>query len=115
LRKRRIGAGRKPSPDALDLLAYARAKYGEQTLKVLRAAWRLANAQAERPVIQNRLGLGGTKKLKLIAVPQLNTDEGNCGSTISRPGNSKLNGHGHTQSISRSVRNLGNPINQGAL
>jgi len=115
LRKRRIGAGRKPSADALNLLAYAQAKFGRQTRKVLRAAWRVANAQAETPVSQSRLGLSRTKELELIVVPLLGANEGNCGSTIRESRNTKVNGHGHPQSVSRNVRNLGNPINQGAL
>ena len=46
LRERRKGAGRKPSPDALELLACARSRYGERFLKVLRAAWRAGKARA---------------------------------------------------------------------
>jgi hypothetical protein len=46
LRTRLKGAGRKPSPDALELLEYARAQYGERSLKVLYAALRAGKAQA---------------------------------------------------------------------
>jgi hypothetical protein len=45
LRERRAGAGRKPSPDTLELLAHAQAKYGKRAVKVLRAAWRDGKAQ----------------------------------------------------------------------
>jgi hypothetical protein len=46
-RERRAGAGRKPSPDTLELLAHARTRYGERAVKVLRAAWRTGKAQAK--------------------------------------------------------------------
>jgi len=39
LRERGAGAGRKPSLEALELAAYARRRYGESSLKILRAAW----------------------------------------------------------------------------
>jgi hypothetical protein len=45
LRERRKGAGRKPSPATLELLAHARSRYGKDFLKVLRAAWRTGKAQ----------------------------------------------------------------------
>jgi hypothetical protein len=45
LRKRGAGGGRKPSPDALELLAHARSRYGYRFLKVLRAAWRAGRTQ----------------------------------------------------------------------
>jgi hypothetical protein len=47
LRERQPGAGRKPSRDTLELLHYARTKYGERHLKVLRAAWWTGKAQAK--------------------------------------------------------------------
>lgn len=40
LRERKKGAGRKPSPAALELLAHARSRYGENFLRVLYAACR---------------------------------------------------------------------------
>ena len=46
LRERKAGAGRKPLPDTLELLAHAQAKYGKRAIKVLRAAWRAGKAQA---------------------------------------------------------------------
>lgn len=45
LRERQKGAGRKPSSATLELLAHARSRYGEDFLKVLRAAWRTGKAQ----------------------------------------------------------------------
>jgi hypothetical protein len=47
LRARQKGAGRKPSPEVLDLLAHAQAKCGDRFLKDLRAAWRVGKEQAE--------------------------------------------------------------------
>lgn len=47
LRERQPGAGRKPSIETLELLSYARARYGKRYLKVLRAAWRTGKAQAK--------------------------------------------------------------------
>ncbi|MGA2544689.1 MAG: hypothetical protein ABSG78_24330, partial [Verrucomicrobiota bacterium] len=46
LRTRINGAGRKPSPDAPELLDYARGQYGERSLKVLYAALRAGKARA---------------------------------------------------------------------
>jgi hypothetical protein len=45
LRERKEGGGRKPSTFTLELLAHARSRYGEDCLKVLRAAWRTGKAQ----------------------------------------------------------------------
>jgi hypothetical protein len=45
LRERKKGAGRRPSPDALELLAHARSRYGENFLRVLYAACRAGKAQ----------------------------------------------------------------------
>ncbi len=44
-RERKKGGGRKSSPEVLSLLAYARERYGENYLKMLRAAWRTGKAQ----------------------------------------------------------------------
>jgi hypothetical protein len=46
LRERAKGAGRKFSNDALALLDYARSRYGERSLKVLRSALRAGKAEA---------------------------------------------------------------------
>jgi hypothetical protein len=61
-RERRVGAGRKPSPDALELLAHSQNRYGQKFLNVLRAAWRAGKAQvmAEQ-----------SAKIKLIVAPQI--------------------------------------------
>lgn len=45
LRERKKGGGRKPSPDALELLSHARGRYGERWFNVLRAAWRAGKGQ----------------------------------------------------------------------
>jgi hypothetical protein len=81
LRERKRGAGRKPSPAALELLAYARDQYGESCLKVLRAAWRAGKAQ--------RIAISSQKEARncasnLIVGPQLQRPESNCGATIRR-------------------------------
>ena len=55
LRKRGAGAGRKPSPDTLELLAHARRRYGARFLKVLRAAWRAGKARAAGDIPRNML------------------------------------------------------------
>ena len=47
LRERRPGAGRKPSPEVLELVAEARQRYGDRHLKILRAAYREGKAQAQ--------------------------------------------------------------------
>jgi hypothetical protein len=82
LRERRAGAGRKPSSAALELMAYAQDKYGEQFLKVLRAAWRAGKAQATAqqflPSSQHRTDM------ELIVAPQLQNPRGYLGATIKR-------------------------------
>jgi hypothetical protein len=45
MRANRVGAGRKPSPCALELLAISQQRYGKKFLNVLRAAWRAGKAQ----------------------------------------------------------------------
>ena len=45
LRQRRSGAGRKPSAEALKLLAHSRQQYGIRALRMLRAAYRAGKAQ----------------------------------------------------------------------
>jgi hypothetical protein len=63
LRARRTGAGPKPSREALELLAYAQAEYGERHVKILRAAWRAA--KAPRP------GRIPVTTIKVMAPPRL--------------------------------------------
>jgi hypothetical protein len=80
LRERRPGAGRKPSPAALELMVYAQDKYGEQFLKVLRAAWRAGKAQA---TAQNFLATPQSRAdMELILAPQLQNRRGYLGATI---------------------------------
>lgn len=84
LRERRPGAGRKPSPAALELMAYAQDKYGEQFLKVLRAAWRAGKAQTPP---QNFLAASQYgADMELILAPQLQNPRGYHGATIKRNG-----------------------------
>ena len=45
LRQRRTGGGRKPSAEALELLAHSRREYGSRALRMLRAAYRAGKAQ----------------------------------------------------------------------
>lgn len=76
LRTRGVGAGRKPSPDAIELLAYVRSRYGERFLRVLHAAARAGRAQ-----ISAEEANGTTN---IIVKAQLQRSEANCHSTISR-------------------------------
>jgi hypothetical protein len=69
LRERRAGAGRRPSPAALELVAHAQDKYGEQFLKVLRAAWRAGKAQATAQDFPTASRSGAD--MVLIVAPQL--------------------------------------------
>jgi hypothetical protein len=82
LRERRAGAGRRPSAAALELMAYAQDKYGEQFLKILRAAWRAGKAQTTahdfQAALQSRTDMG------LIVAPQLQNPGGYLGATIKR-------------------------------
>ena len=64
LRQRRSGAGRKPSAEALELLAHARRQYDTRALRVLRAAYRAGKAQASAANPANSVP-------ELIAAPQL--------------------------------------------
>jgi len=64
LRERRAGAGRKPSAEALELLAHARRQYDTRALRVLRAAYRAGKAQASAANPANSVP-------ELIAAPQL--------------------------------------------
>jgi hypothetical protein len=68
LRKRGAGAGRKPSPDALELLAYARSRFGERFRKVLRAAWRAGNTRPAGDSLCESLYSG---TINTIVAPQL--------------------------------------------
>jgi hypothetical protein len=68
LRERREGAGRKPSPEALELLAHARNRYGGKFLNVLRAAWRAGKAHAVGDIPRESPHRG---KIATIVGPQL--------------------------------------------
>lgn len=76
LRARKAGAGRKPSRDALEILAHARSRYGERFLSVLRGAWRAGQAQASSE--------DSERSQSLIAEPQLGELETNCRAAIRR-------------------------------
>ena len=81
LRERRAGAGRKPSPAVLELLAHARSKYGKNYLKVLRAAWRTGKARKVAK-LQN----GGASKLNRgLQLPRLDTNYGPMMRQLVRP------------------------------
>ena len=81
LRARQKGAGRKPSPEVLELLAHAQAKYGERFLNVLRAAWRAGKDQAAvramSPVTPSDLAT------ETRVVPSLGGDRAYNGSVLS--------------------------------
>ena len=70
LRQRRSGAGRKPSAEAMELLAHSRQQYGIRALRMLRAAYRAGKSQeAAHDSAPNPVG----SLPELIAVPQLLT------------------------------------------
>jgi hypothetical protein len=75
--ERRGGAGRKPSAAALELLAHAHSRYGENFLKVLRAAWRTGKARSAAPAVSDTTS-------DVIVVPQLGKAGAYCGPTIRR-------------------------------
>jgi len=79
MRERRAGAGRKPSPEVLQLLAYAQAEFGERHLKVLRAAWRIGKAQAPREIAIGRA--------TIFSQPVSGRMEANYGSVIRNTAN----------------------------
>jgi hypothetical protein len=69
LRQRKAGAGRKPSAEALELLAHSRQRYGNRALPVLRAAYRAGETpgSARRRTRERREGAAPAT----IVVPQL--------------------------------------------
>ena len=79
LRERNKGAGRKPSLAALELLAHARSRYGDDFLKVLRAAWRAGKAQLATINPPNETD---DRASGLIVAPQLEKPQPYCGSSI---------------------------------
>ena len=97
LRERKKGAGRRPSPTALELLAHAQSRYGDECLNVLRAAWRTGKAQVAAANNETRHRASG-----LIVVPQLPNPGSNCGSTIrrgTRPAGRSLGGRYRSATI----------------
>jgi len=82
LRERRKGAGRKPSPDALELLQHARVRYGERCLKVLRAALSAGRAQLATRGCQSE-PWAGTAHIS-SAKPKLGKNGENCRTAIRR-------------------------------
>ena len=91
LRERKKGAGRKPSSDALELLAHAQNLHGEECLNVLRAAWRAGKAQLAAANNETR-----HRASDLIVVPQLPNPGSNYSSTIkrgTRPAGRSLGGY----------------------
>ena len=79
LRERQPGAGRRPSAAALELLAHARNLYGDNFLKVLRAAWRAGKPQ--RAVVK-RPTESGHQSSGLIVVPQLEREPNQTSKTM---------------------------------
>lgn len=71
LRANRVGAGRKPSADALELLVYAQERYGKRVLNVLRAAWRSGKAQTAREGPQTEIVVPQIPNQRRIVVPQI--------------------------------------------
>jgi hypothetical protein len=85
-RERAAGAGRKPTPEALQLLGYAREKYGDRSLNVLRAAWRAGKGGDAVAGFRGQARPTGAAGLNVV--PQLQKGMLNCGATIR---GSKLN------------------------
>ena len=81
LRERAAGAGRKSTPEALELLAHARQRYGDRSLKVLRAAWRAGKAWNSGDKLRSEARIEGIAGR--IVSPRLPIAVFNCGTTIS--------------------------------
>jgi hypothetical protein len=81
LRERKKGAGRKPSPDALELLSYARSRYGENHLNVLRAAWRAGKERGKTTDTPDNANASG---IMMTVASTFRKKETNCGTTIMR-------------------------------
>ena len=84
VRERQPGAGRRPSPEALELLEHVRVRYGEQFLKVLHAAARAARTQREVEASQNKLPGNAHHAANAAGISQRN--KGHCASAIRRGG-----------------------------
>ena len=68
LRQRGAGGGRKPSAEALELLAYSQRQYGPRALRMLHAAYRAGKAQDATHDDERNCR---NSVLELIAAPQL--------------------------------------------
>ena len=77
LRERGVGAGRKPSREAWDLWAYARRRYADSALKVLRAALRMGEAQRDA-------GDQSERPFDSRAQPRTGNLGANCGAQLRR-------------------------------
>jgi hypothetical protein len=85
LRERQPGAGRKPSPDALELLAYARVRYGKHYLRVLRAAGWAGYAQTTPPDCES--GAQSASEMGLIVVHNSSACQTLAPPRVNGPGN----------------------------
>jgi len=99
LRQRQKGAGRKPSPATLELLAHARSQYGEDFLKVLRAAWRTGKAQLAAINAPSGTSPRGSS---VIVTPQFQKLGTNYGTIIKRGTQPARRNHG-TRSRSATI------------
>lgn len=79
LRERKKGAGRKPSPDALELLSYSRSRYGKKHLNLLRAAWRAGKTRSKTIDTPNDASASG---IMMVVASPFRKKETNCGTTI---------------------------------
>lgn len=78
LRERKKGAGRKPSPDALELLSYARSRYRKNHLNMLRAAWRAGKTRGKTTDIPD----ASTSRIMTAIASPFRRNKTNCGTTI---------------------------------
>ena len=69
IRERDVGAGRKPTHQALELAAHAHARYGGRFLKVLRAAWRAGKTRIEAQDFNSEAWVEAVKNPKPIIRP----------------------------------------------
>jgi hypothetical protein len=87
LRERERGAGRKPSPAALELAAHARRLYGKSFVNMLRAAWRVGKAQL---AAENHGTAPDGDAAGIIEAPQSVTVRANAGDLQNRRGRSSI-------------------------
>jgi len=100
LLERGVGAGRKPSPEALELLAIAKERYDDRFVNVLRAAWRAGKAQMDS---EDQFPLGSD--VSPSAAHPLDDPGVNCGSTIRQSGASGRRGSVHPGPQARNIFN----------